>query len=215
MLEKYLNQIICGDDIEEMKKMPDKSIDLVLTDPPYNAPNIGPHSRVYSKGTMKLPLKEYKKFCKDWLEEARRVGKSVVFTSGIANICFYPQPYWILCWHKPAAVSFNRMGGFNAWEPILIYGKPKKRIGQDYILCNTLNLTKGPEKDHPCPKPPELWKWLVDKFSKENEIILDPFLGSGTTAVAAKQLKRNFIGIEINPEYVKIAKNRLRQKILI
>ena len=210
-----LNKIYQGDCLEVMKDFPDKSIDLVLTDPPYNAPNIGPRQRVYSKGTMKLPLGEYKKFCKNWLKEARRVGKNVVFTSGIANICFYPQPYWILCWHKPAAVSFNRMGGFNAWEPILIYGKPKRRIGQDYILCNTLNLRKGPEQDHPCPKPLELWKWLVDKFSEEGETILDPFLGSGTTAVACKLLKRNFIGIEINPEYIKIARQRLRQSILL
>jgi len=207
-----INKIICGDCLEVMKDFPDKSIDLILTDPPYNAENIGPNQRIYSKGKMRLPEKEYKKFCKDWFKEAQRISDRIVFTPGIANTHFYSQPFWQICWHKPAAVSFNRMGGYNAWEPIFIYGKPPKgkRIGQDYKLQNTLNLTPGICREHPCPKPLPLWEWLVDKFSNKNEIILDPFIGSGTTAVACKRLKRNFIGIEINPDYCKIAEERLR-----
>lgn len=207
-----LNRIICGDAIKEMKKMTNGSVDLVLTDPPYNAENIGPNKRIYSEGRMKLPLREYKKFCRDWFREAKRVAKRIVFTSGISNISFYPPPYWIICWHKPASVSFNRMGGFNAWEPILIYGKiPKgKRLGQDYILFNTLNFTKGIEQEHPCPKPLEFIRFLIDKFSNEGDIILDPFVGSGTTCVAAKHLKRNYLGIELNLRYVKMAQERIR-----
>ena len=134
----YLNKIIQGDCIEIMKTMGDKSVDLILTDPPYNAKNIGPNERKYSVGTMQLPLSEYKKFCKDWFREALRVAKTIVFTPGITNMCYYPQPTWALCWHKPAAVSFNRFGGFNAWEPIFVYGKVAKgkRLGQDYIILS-------------------------------------------------------------------------------
>jgi len=211
-----INTIICGDSLTELKKLPDESIDLLLTDPPYNAKNIGPNERVYTKGVMQLPQKEYEKFCKDWITEGLRVAKRIAFTPGISNICFYPQPLWVLCWHKPAAVSFNRMGGFNAWEPIFVYGKMQKgkRLGQDYLLFNTLNFTKGPEKDHPCPKPLQLIKLLVDKFSNEGEIVLDPFCGSGTTCVAAKQLGRKYIGIDINDDYIKITKQRLRQETL-
>lgn len=196
--------------------MPDKCVDLILTDPPYNAADIGPHHKKYSQGIMQLSIKTYRKFCQDWMREAKRLTNRIVFTPGISNMCFYPQPYWCLCWHKPAAVSFNRMGGFNAWEPIFIYGKiPKgKRLGQDFILFNTLNLKKGIESLHPCPKPQRLWNILIDKFSEENEIILDPFLGSGTTSRGCKDLKRNFIGIEINPEYCKIAEERLAQGVL-
>ena len=152
---------------------------------------------------------KYASLCKDWFEQANRVGKAVVFTSGIANICFYPQPYWIICWHKPAAVSFNRMGGFNAWEPISVHGEPRKRLGQDYILFNTFNFSKGPEKDHPCPKPLGLWEKLINLFSEEGDTILDPFLGSGTTAVACERLGRNWIGIEIDADYCKIAEKRI------
>lgn len=207
MLE--LNKIYCGDYLDLMKKIDNNSIDLVITDPPYNAKNIGPNERVYSIGVMQLPDKEYKKFCKSWFKESLKLSKNIVFTPGISNICNYPQPYWVICWHKLAAVSYNRMGGFNAWEPIFIYGKAKRRIGQDYIKYNTLNLKKGPESEHPCPKVLNLIIWLIRHFSNENDTILDPFIGSGTTAVACKLLDRNFIGIEINPDYIEIANKRL------
>lgn len=211
------NEIYQADCLETMKLMKDKSVDLILTDPPYNAKIIGPNARIYAEGQMQLPEKEYRKFCHDWFKEAVRVGKRLVFTPGIANMCFYPQPKWAICWHKPAAASFNRMGGFNVWEPIMVYGKiPKgKKLGQDYILCNTLNFTNGPETDHPCPKPLELVKFLVGKFSLEGEMILDPMAGSGTTLVAAKHLKRNYIGIEIVKEYCEISRKRLRQELLL
>lgn len=208
---KYLDQILKKDSIEFMKKLGDKSVDLILTDPPYNAKNIGPNSRVYKEGIMQLPLPEYKKFCRDWFREARRVAKTLVFTPGIANLCFYPQPSWVVCWHKPAAVSFNRFGGFNAWEPIFVYGKiaKGKRLPQDYILINTHNLANGPEKAHPCPKPMELMHYLVDKFSNEGDIVYDPFTGSGTTLLAAKLQKRKYIGTEIVKVYVDLAQSRV------
>jgi DNA modification methylase len=106
------------------------------------------------------------------------------------------------------------MGGFNAWEPIFIYGKTSARIGQDYIKVNTLNFNKGPEKKHPCPKPIALWEWLLEKFSKEGDIVLDPFIGSGTTAVVAQKRNRQFVGMDFNPEYIRITEQRLAQKPL-
>lgn len=206
-----LNKIYNESCLDTMARMADKSIGLILTDPPYNAKSIGPNQREYSLGEMQLPVAKYKKFCKGWFKEADRVANRIVFTPGIANICFYPQPYWIICWHKPAAVSFNRMGGYNAWEPICVYGKmPKgKKLGQDYKLCNTLNLAKGPESEHPCPKPLQLIRWAVIHFSNEGDIIYDPFMGSGTTAVAAIKEGRSFIGSEMNPAYVKIGEKRI------
>jgi DNA modification methylase len=69
--------------------------------------------------------------------------------------------------------------------------------------------------DHPTPKPLDLITKYMKISSKENDLILDPFLGSGTTAVACKNLKRNFIGIEINPDYCEIAQKRLAQQLLL
>lgn len=76
-----------------------------------------------------------------------------------------------------------------------------------------INSKEG--KFHPTQKPTQLISWCIEKFSKESDTILDPFLGSGTTLVAAKQLNRNAVGIEISPEYCAIAKSRLEQQILL
>lgn len=209
--------VLQGDCLEIMRGFADKSFDLVLTDPPYNAKNIGPNARVYEGQMMQLPTKEYKRFCANWFKEAKRTSKVLVFTPGIANVNYYPQPDWIACWHKPAAVSFNRFGGFNAWEPILLYGKiPKgKRLPQDYILENTMNFSRGGEKDHPCPKPINLWLRVMDIFSLEDSKILDPFNGSGTTTLAAKMLNRNATGIDLIEKYCEIARRRLEQSTLL
>lgn len=214
--DDFINKVIQGDCLEIMKQMPDKCIDLVLTDPPYNAKDIGPNKRVYEGQQMQLPTEEYQAWIKSWFSELQRISHRIVITPGIANVCFYPQPDWIACWHKPAAVSFNRFGGFNAWEPIMLYGKiPKgKRLPQDYILINTMNFSKGPEKDHPCPKPLELWSRLIDTFSLENEIVFDPFNGSGTTSLACKNLNRKYIGVDLIEKYCQIAKDRLNQNPL-
>lgn len=211
-----MEKVFQGDCVELMRGFAEKSFDLCLTDPPYNAKNIGPNARVYEGQLMQLPTEEYQKWCREWFTEARRVAKTLVFTPGIANVCYYPQPDWIICWHKPASVSFNRMGGFNAWEPILVYGPiaKGKRLGQDYLLVNTMNFSKGAEKGHPCPKPLELMSILVDKFSNEGESILDPMCGSGTTGVACRNLGREFTGIDLIESYVEISRGRMKQEQL-
>ena len=84
---------------------------------------------------------------------------------------------------------------------------------QFYLYFQTLNLKKGPESEHPCPKPLSLWEEL-DKRMKDG-IVLDPFMGSGTTLVAAKELGRKAIGIEIEEKYCEIAVRRLAQEVLL
>ena len=209
MIDNYINKIIEGDCLEILKDFPDNCVDLVLTDPDYNAKDIGPNKRKYDICPMQKD--DYVGFCEKWFKLANRISKAIVFTPGIANTHYYPQPFWQICWHKPAAVSFNRMGGFNAWEPIFTYGNvTKAKLGQDYILCNTLNLKKGPESEHPCPKPLPLILKLVEHFSQSDNLILDPFCGSGTTCVAAKILGRRYIGIDISEKYCEISRMRLK-----
>lgn len=188
--------------------------DLVLTDPPYNAKDIGPNKRTYLSGNLRLPPDEYIAWCKEWFALIA-ASPTIVLTPGISNTHAYPQPKWQLCWHKPAAVGFNRMGGYNAWEPIFVYGDTSHvRLGQDYLKYNTLNFEKGPERKHPCPKPLSLWRFLVEKFSRPGALILDPFVGSGTTLRAAKDLHLKAIGIEIEEGYCEMAVRRLAQGVL-
>jgi len=199
-----------GDCREILPELP--KVDLVLTDPDYNAKNIGPNEREYVNGMPALGVDDYKDWCGSWFEVVTGAVENIVFTPGISNLWNYPPAYWVLCWHKPAAVSFNRLGGFNAWEPILVYGKPFKRLPQDYLYFNTLNFSKGPEKKHPCPKPTGLWSYIISIM--KDGVILDPFLGSGTTCYCAKKLNRKSIGIEIEERYCEISANRCRQTVM-
>ena len=199
---KFENTIICGDCLDVLKDWPDGCVDLVLTDPPYNV------GIDYGKHKDAMPEYYYYEWCGKWFSECQRIAKSIMFTSGIANLDFwltqYP-PRWVMAWIK--SNSMRRITiGFNCWEPILLWGKPKLNIYRDIIESPTI-----PQKDndHPTPKPIALFKQLTIGFSESEGLILDPFCGSGTTCVAAKMLGRRFIGIDISPEYCKIAEDRL------
>jgi 16S rRNA G966 N2-methylase RsmD len=201
-----LGVLYCGDN-EKILPLLKEPIDLILTDPPYNAKNIGPNKKEYDNTKMQLSDKDYKAFCERWFSQCLKITDKMIFTPGISNICFYPQPHWIFCWYKPASVSFNRYGGFNGWEPVSFYGKVKGKYGNDILKHDTLNFMKGPEKDHPCPKVMTLWHELL--YKNKEQIILDPFIGSGTTGVVCEMLNRKWIGIEISEKYCEIAKKRI------
>ena len=96
-----------------------------------------------------------------------------------------------------------------SWEPILAYQYPKKPLGTDLL---TFPVGQPDQKNgHPWAKPLYLIKYLVGRFSNPGDLILDPFMGSGTTGVACVQTGRNFIGIEIDPTYFAIAEKRIAQ----
>jgi len=182
-------------------------VDLVLTDPPYNAKDIGRRQTA----VFSLPPSEYAAFCIDWFSLVAGVERKV-FTPGIAHIWLYPPATWVLCWHKPAAVAYNVLGSLNVWEPVLVYGKPVGRLKQDYWRETPYTAEVG--RGHPCPKPLGLWHWLTKEMSATGDLVLDPFMGSGTTLRAAKDLGRRAIGIEIEEKYCAIAVKRLAQEVL-
>jgi len=205
-MDKYLNKIIKGDCLEVLKEFPDNSIDLVLTDPPYG---------------VNLEYDKYKDTEESWFDlmdkvipEMRRVAKMVIFPScQIKRLdWFYKnhKPDWLICWYK-GSPGHSAYIGFNDWEPHIVYGKNNTHM-HDYF--SAINTEKRGKYGHPCPKPIKWAEWLISRATKENDIILDPFLGSGTTAVACKQLGRNYIGIEISQEYCDIANKRLEQDTL-
>ena len=108
------------------------------------------------------------------------------------------------------------------WQPILLYGKDFPDFGNVNGLTKTDSvhfpdgngtgfLSTTRDIQHPCPKPLKVMKWLVQRFAREKEMVLDPFAGSGTTGVACIQTGRNFIGFEIDPGYCEIARRRCRE----
>ena len=196
-------QLHLGDCLEVMRSMPDKSVDAVITDPPYNV------GLDYSNGDNR---KDYQEWCALWFAECQRIANFTIFTPGMVNIAMWyriSEPLWVASWHKPNQCSSSRLGGFNAWEPILIYGKPNKRVGHD-----AWSMSIGQQKDvgnHPCPKYLPFWKKMIIDITADASTILDPFMGSGTTGVACVQTGRNFIGIEIDPTYFAIAERRIKE----
>ena len=197
-----MNQIIQGDCLEVMKQFPDKHFDLCLTDPPYG---IGVDYDSFDDTQENLKELVYKV-----MPEILRVSKVAIITCGVANIHLYPKPRWIMSWVSTAGCGSGPWG-FCCWQPLLCYGKDpflSNGLGRrpDIIMNNEASVKCG----HPCPKPLGLWeKVLVRGSVNEGDLVLDPFLGSGTTCKMAKMLNRKYIGIELNPEYIEIAKNRL------
>lgn len=139
-------------------------------------------------------------------------GRGLVFC-GVRCMWLYPRPRAVGGFYQPAAVGMSPWG-FAGYNPVLFYGKdPRDGKGQSSVMSV---LTDGPSCDeHPCAKPYRAMSWAVEKATLGGECVLDPFMGSGTTLVAAKNLGRRAIGIEIEERYCEIAAKRLAQEILL
>ena len=196
----FINKIICGDCLGVMKEMPDKSVDLVLTDPPYGI-NINKSSRLSISRGFGHETWDREQPSKEYFNEIFRVSSSQVIWGGnyfnlSATRCF-------LIWDKQ-----NDERDFADCELAWTSFDSVARI----FRKRPQNMDGG--KVHPTQKPLALFTWILNKYSNESDLIFDPFLGSGTTVEACKLLHRNFIGIEINPDYCKIAEERLAQGVL-
>jgi site-specific DNA-methyltransferase (adenine-specific) len=113
----------------------------------------------------------------------------------------------------PAALG-STSWGFNNFLPILYYGKdPVQGQGNGRSIVVYTSVETAGTKEHPCAKPFGWMRWLVNKCALSGETVLDPFMGSGTTLRAAKDLGRRAIGIEIEERYCQIAADRLSQKV--
>ena len=116
----------------------------------------------------------------------------------------YPKPDWLLGWSHPAPTG-RCPWGFTGLHPVLAYGKDPYLARGLGGRSTALILAAGREgqEGHPTPKPVEVWKWFLERGSPAaGELVIDPFLGSGTTLIAAEQLGRICHGIEIEPKYV-------------
>jgi site-specific DNA-methyltransferase (adenine-specific) len=180
-------------------------VDLVLTDPPYAVMESYDSHRDTGLRLDKL-IREFFPLVKDKTE-------TISISCGVVNIWRYPRSTWILCWFNSAG-SGRGPWGFSCWQPLLCYGPdPFLKSGSgcrpDFIEHSEASELNG----HPCPKPLKfVSKWMQRvSFGKS---VLDPFMGSGTTLRAAKDLGRKAIGIEIEERYCEIAARRMAQEVL-
>ena len=192
-------------------------VDLVLTDPPYGI-GLGKTSGAGAGHGLRLDgyathNDSYGSFVSDVVprinEALDLAARAAVFTG--PNIHEQRKPDAIGGVHCPAGAG-RHCWGFKTFLPVLLYGKaPELNLGgKPTSITSTRTARKN---GHPVPKPVEWMRWLVLLASTEGETILDPFMGSGTTLRAAKDLGRKAIGIEIEERYCEIAAKRLGQEV--
>ncbi len=237
-IENFINKIICGDAIEVMKKMPDKSIDLVVTSPPYNLKNSTGNGMKdgrggkwknaalvhgYSNYDDNMPHNEYVKWQRECLSEMFRLLKDdgAIFYNhkwrvqkGLLQdrsdiVSGFPVRQ-IIIWKRKGGINFNPGYFLPTYEVIYLIAKPKfKLVPKANAYGDVWEFKQEMKNKHPAPFPVALIDRIISStFAK---LILDPFVGSGTTAITAMGNNRNFIGIDISPEYCEMAKKRIER----
>jgi DNA modification methylase len=194
--------------------LPELSFDVVLTDPPYA---IGAQYASYDDTADNLD-----KMVADMWPQVQRAQR-IALTPGIGNLWRYPKPTWVLCWFDPGGAGSGPWG-FCTWQPVLVYGgdpflkagRGRRPDGRQFMLGRRSNKEdKDGSGAHPCPKPLDVMSWLVSRVSPDaSDLIVDPFMGVGSTLRAAKNHGHRAIGIEIEERYCEIAAQRLAQGVL-
>ena len=181
-------------------------VDLVLTDPPYG---VG-----LDYGGYKDTPANLKGLVGAVFHPLIEDETTMLVTPGQAHMGFYPAPRHVLAWVCPSGTGVN-CWGFTCWHPILAYGPdPYLANGMGSRPDIFIHEEAASTKAHPCAKPIGLWKKILERGSiRQGDTILDPFMGSGTTLRAAKDLGRKAIGIEIEEKYCEIAAKRLAQEV--
>ena len=243
----FINKIINDDCLEVMREIPNESIDLIFTDPPYN-------EKYHYRDSSYIDYREdYYDFLRNVLIESKRVLKSngsiyikhssrqidkiiplmnenfefrnliIWISNSLAhpskNYDSYYEPLYF--YTKSDDYAFNKKAEFRDKPPNYWSGEGKEFVGllcncwydikkiQAGCLRNVEGGTKNKMKLHPCSMPERLVERAIKVSSNENDMILDPFLGSGTVAIVCRKLNRRFIGIEIENDYCDIANQRL------
>jgi site-specific DNA-methyltransferase (adenine-specific) len=233
-----LNEIITGDAFQVLSELPANSIDAVITDPPYGTTDIewdkaidldcfweGVNRVVKPDGVVVVYSSQ--PFTTDVINSNRKDFRYEIIwektiASGFLNAKKRP-----LKAHENILV-FSRKPSRATYNPQKTEGKPYKSAGSkrrsqhykavprsasintgDRYPRSVLKFPTVQKVGHPTSKPVDLMKWLVNTYSHPGELILDPFMGSGSTALACSELGRRYIGVEQNPEYVELANKRL------
>lgn len=238
---EYINKIILGS-AENLKELPDNSIHLMITSPPYNV------SKEYDDD---LSLKEYLTLLKNSFKETYRVlvngGRACINVANLGRKPYIPLSDYIstmmidlgfnmrgeIIWNKAASASPSTAWG--SWqsaanpilrdvhEYILVFSKgdyKRERQQKENTISKeqfmewtksiwTMNAESARRIGHPAPFPEELPNRLIQLYSFKGDIILDPFMGSGTTALSAVKADRKYVGYDVNEEYIALAEKRI------
>jgi modification methylase len=248
--ELPFDEILMGDCIAEMARLPDKSVDMIFADPPYNLQLGGDLFRPEGSRVDAVDddwdkfdsLATYDDFTREWLAEARRILKDngTIWVIGSYHNIFrvgallQDAEFWILndvIWRKANPMPNFRGTRFtNAHETLIWCAKDEKarytfnyramkalnddlQMRSDWVLpiCSGQERVKDEDgvKAHPTQKPESLLYRILLACTRPGDVVLDPFFGTGTTGAVARRLGRRWIGIEREPSYVKVARERI------
>jgi len=229
-ITEFIDKIICGDCLEIMKEIPDNSVDLIITSPPYEDVSGAGYSankkdilfmKLYSDFTDKL-FQEYYRILK-------KTGQIFFNIKSKTHIKTLRTPHWLEFLESFKQFKFK---SYIIWKYAGSFDSTSKRFHLDYEIIYHLSKSDDiylnekcgiidplssvwyiphniKNRLHPTQMPEAVVERILRVASKEDDIVMDNFMGSGTTALVCKQLNRHFIGIEINPEYCKMAEERL------
>ena len=238
MLEEYLNTIVNADCMDVLKTLPDKSIDLVVTSPPYNLKNSTGNGMKDGRGGKWanaaliegyenyddcMPADAYASWQHEVLLELVRVIKDdgAIFynhkwrvQAGLMqdrrDIVYDVPLRQIIIWKRKGGINFNAGYFLPTYEVIYLIAKKDFRLAPHANRFGDVwEIMQEQRNDHPAPFPVELIHRII--ASTNAQVVLDPFMGSGTTAVVAAGLGRDFIGIEKSEKYCASARERLQR----
>ena len=201
------HRLICGDSTEKKYYdllLKDKKANMVFTDPPYGLN--------YEYNTHKdIAGKEYLQFCNKWFPLLKEYSSFIFLTAGWKYNSFwlFKEPDDIFYWISRNKQSGGKFSHFRKIEPIFLWGKTKNKYNLDFFDYNSDRIDKL-RQHHTCPKPV---KFVIDAISAydENSIVLDVFLGSGTTMIACEKTRKICFGIEKDPKYCDLIIDRWQQ----
>lgn len=189
------------DCVEGLKRFPDKHFDLAIVDPPY-----GLGEKLTAGGTWSVKWQEKgadwdKAPTKEYWEQLFRVTKNWIVFGGNYFIEHLPNCRNFIAWHKPYMDGMHSMS--NVELALTSFDKNAKKI--------SFNKDKGNEdRIHVCQKPIQLYKWVLNEYAKEGDLILDTHVGSGSSRIASQQLGFSFVGFEIDKDYYEAQEKRFK-----
>ena len=235
-IDAYRNKIVCGDSLALMRDMPSESVDLIVTSPPYNLKNSTGNGMKDGRGgkwenarLVKgydtyddcMPYDKYAEWQRACLTEMLRIisDTGAIFynhkwrvQNGLMQdrqdiVDGFPVRQ-IIIWKRKGGINFNKGYFLPTYEVIYLICKKKFELAPKACsLGDVWEIKQEMKNDHPAPFPVELADRIIN--STTAKIILDPFMGSGTTAVAAKKLGRDYIGFELSQSYCDMANARV------
>lgn len=234
----FINKVICGDSVEIMKQIPDETVGLIVTSPPYNLKNSTGNGMKDGRGGKWanaalqngythhddcMPHEDYVKWQRNCLAEMMRIisDDGAIFYNhkwrvqgGLLQdrqdiVAGFPVRQ-IIIWRRKGGLNFNAGYFLPTYEVIYLIAKPKFKLAPKANAHGDIwEFTQEMNNEHPAAFPIGLIDRIIS--STNAKLVLDPFMGSGTTAISAINFNRDYIGIDVSPEYCEMAQKRIKQ----